>query len=225
MDRKPLLNLRKIKHLYAIHHIPPSQRLITLDEKLQDELYMATLRLKTAPSPNQRKTLNGLFRVKTLSKLRDEYTNNLARKIIDATQSENPVMKEFGERDMHITQQRSAYDALTRALQNPQDAKKQKRAAYVIWNSGRKGKRKPPMFDPKHWSLAIRVGREDPTIRLMAIRWHLGNFLLGTDGSHSDIIRLHNMNIHALMKIKPEHLTRQHVADLENIITQILQLR
>ena len=202
------------KYLYAIHHIPLSQRLITLDEKLQDELYMATLRLKTAPSPNQRKTLNGLFRVRTLSKLRDEYMNNMARKIIDATQSENPVMKEFGERDMHITQQRSAYDALRRALQNPQDAKNQKRAAYVIWNSGRKGKRKPPMFHPKHWILAIRVRREDPTIRLMAIRWHLGNFPLGTDGYHNDIIRLHNMKIHALMKIKPEHLTRQHVADL-----------
>ena len=130
-----------------------------------------------------------------------------------------------GHRCVYITQQRSAYDALRRALQNPQDAKNQKRAAYVIWNSGRKGKRKPPMFHPKHWSLAIRVGREDPTIRLTAVRWHLGNFPLGTDGSHSDSIRLHNMKIHALMKIKPEHVTRQHVADLENIITQILQIR
>ena len=97
-------------------------------------------------------------------------------------------MKKFGERDMHITEQRSVYDALRRALLNPQDAKNQKRAAYMIWNWGRKGKRKPPMFHPKHWSLAIRVGREDPTIRLMAISWHLGNFPLGTDGSHNDSI-------------------------------------
>ena len=63
-----------------------------------------------------------------------------------------------------------------RAILNPLDKASQTRQKFVIRNYARKGRRSPPTFTKKKWSLATRVGHHNRSIRLMAIRWHLGLF-------------------------------------------------
>ena len=208
------------KYVYALAHIPLSQQLLEKDDELVDMLYRSLLRLRTLPTKKQRKLLNGFYRLRSLQLIKEEASNSLARKILDRSMSENALTRTLAERDKSIINTRDSYNKLYRALLNPLNPKQVQHRRFVQWNYARHDlRRKPAPFTPEKWPLATIIGQNNPTLRLMAMRWHLGTFPLNIDQDPLSDDRQHFLILHSMFKTPNKEISTRHIQAVEDSIT------
>ena len=211
------------RYIYALQHAPLSRGLLNKDRSLLKQMYVALLRLRNPPTNNQLKLLNGLFRIDSIQLVREHLTHNFTSKIIQRCNSDDHLTNSFGRRDRTIIESRSPYNLMHRAILNPLDKASQTRQKFVIWNYARKGRRSPPTFTKKKWSLATRVGHHNKSIRLMAIRWHLGLFPFFTNNpppeNHTLLLTILR---HHLCHLPAHEANRNHIQAVEECVLNYL---
>ena len=175
------------------------------------------------PTKKQRNLLNGFYRLRSLQLIKEEASNSLARKILDRSMSENALTRTLAERDKSIINTRDSYNKLYRALLNPLNPKQVQHRRFVQWNYARHGlRRKPAPFTPEKWPLATIIGQNNPTLRLMAMRWHLGRFSLNIDQDPLSDDRQHFLILHSMFKTPHKEISTRHIQAVEDSITHFL---
>ena len=211
------------KYVYALAHIPLSQQLLEKDNELVNMLYRSLLRLHTLPTKKQRNLLNGFYRLRSLQLIKEEASHSLASKILDRSMSENALTRTLAERDKSIINTRDIYNKLYRALLDPLNPKQVQHRRFVQWNYARHGLRwKPAPFTPEKWPLATLIGQNNPTLRLMAMRWHLGRFPLNIDQDPLSDDRQHFLILHSMFKTPHKEISTRHIQAVEDSITHFL---
>ena len=81
---------------------------------------------------------------------------------------------------------------------------------------------KPPLSLQKKWPLATIIGQNNVTLRLMAMRWHLGTFPIDIDRDPLSEDRHHLLILHSMLQTPNKQVTPQHVQTVESSITHFL---
>ena len=156
--------------------MPLLTSLLEKDILIERKLFKSALNLRNLPTSQQVSNIRGLLRVPALQMVRNIMSHNLARKIHFRLESSDLVTRQLAQRDKNIILQRSPYDHLRIAFNNPQTPQQLTHAKFCAWNSSREGTRQPHFYQKSHWSPALCLPTNNKRIPIMAIRWHMGIF-------------------------------------------------
>ena len=171
-----LTTFLRSKYTYALHHMPLLTSLLEKDTLIERKLFKSALNLRKLPTSQQVSNIRGLLRVPALQMVRNIMSHNLARKVHFRLESSDLVTRQLAQRDKNIILQRSPYDHLRIAFNNPQTLQQLTHAKFCAWNSSREGIRQPHFYQKSHWSPALCLPTNNKRIPIMAIRWHMGIF-------------------------------------------------
>ena len=112
---------------------------------------------RNAPKTLQLHLLTAMYKIRSLATIKEDFTNNLALKLVTTMEHATPQIQQLFQRDLNLFSARYRFNALKRAIRRPLSQAEQR-------------------LEDKVWPVAVQLNSKYAVERMTVIQLHLGKF-------------------------------------------------